>query len=46
MMVSFYTHWQEYPRFQLYWRWKEYRQDLDLAVIVWGRWFGVLIDYS
>ena len=43
---SFYHHYQEYPLFKFYWRLKEYKETLDLAVILFGHWFGILIDYS
>lgn len=41
-----YHHYQEYPLFKFHWRWKEYKGTFEVALILFGHWFGIVIDYS
>jgi hypothetical protein len=43
---TFYHQRQETPYFQLYWRWKKHNGTLDLAIILFGHWFTIIIDHD
>jgi len=45
-VITFYYHWQEFPQFHFYWRWRKDKGTLDIAIIVFGHWFGVFIDHD
>ena len=44
--INLYHHWQEIPRFKVFWRWKQYKGTFDIAIILFGHWFGILIDHD
>ncbi len=42
--IELYFHNNQYPRFGIHWRLKRYKGTFGFAIILFGRWFGILID--
>ena len=45
-LLTFYTDWQEYPKFRFHWRWRTHKGTFEVALILFGRWFGIIIDHD
>ena len=44
--VHFLHHYQPYPKFKWYWRWKTYKATFETGPILFGHWFTILLDFD